>query len=118
MTFGPIPGSASSEPTSQSIGGVWVFTFASCPVVGSALAVGANTIAAQPIPTNALFLISFPSVEGFVDLGCDCGHCTQGRVVGHRSVVQGARGEGVSVDPGVSRADIVTARQIGRGYEQ
>jgi hypothetical protein len=59
MTLGPIPGLASSEPTSQSIRGVWVFTFASCPAVGSALDIGAKATAAQviPEPANAIFLM-------------------------------------------------------------
>src|SRR5271155_3003921 len=57
MTLGPIPGSASSEPISQSIRGVWVFTFASCPAVGSALASGAKVNAAMPSPASAIFLM-------------------------------------------------------------
>src|SRR3984893_18598143 len=62
MTLGPIPGSASSEPISQSIRGVWVFTFASCPAVGSAMASGEKASVAQAIPTpdSAIFLTVVP----------------------------------------------------------
>jgi hypothetical protein len=64
MTFGPIPGSASSEPISQSIRGAWVFTVASWPAVGSALASGKNASVAQAIPTpeSAIVLTVFPLV--------------------------------------------------------
>src|ERR1700751_4947542 len=64
MTLGPIPGSASSEPISQSIGGVRVFTFASCPAVGSALAGGAKASAAMPSPASAILFITGLSQNG------------------------------------------------------
>ena len=53
-----------AEPISQSIGGVRVFTFASCPAVGSALASGEKASVAQAIPTpeSAICLTVVPFV--------------------------------------------------------
>ena len=58
--IGADPRSASSEPISQSIAGIWVWTFASCPTVGSAPAGRAKVSAAIPSPDSVILLISFP----------------------------------------------------------